>query len=95
MGLTLTPEDAQAAGLVGRKHLSGWATVWTWSIRPDIWPPGRYWEVWLMAGDHRTAPVAHWAEDWPDVLGQMAWAPTEPGVVEAAILADEVATRSW
>ena len=68
-------------------------TVWAWSVRPDIWPPGsrvdciRY-TLWLaLAGTPRGSLTRAGLSAQEAGLGA-------PGVAEALVLADQVVVHA-
>ncbi len=71
-------------------------TVWAYSVRPDLWPPGSVVPWYTGVPGAGAAPLAEW--HWTDHTAQvMAWADRAealgfggPGVAEAMILADLV-----
>ena len=74
----------------------GWPPTWSWSARPDLWPPGAYRYVYQVG---ERIMFAWWAVFQSDATEAMERARDQgldqPGVAEAAILAPGVGVSTW
>lgn len=86
-----------------RETASDRGRVWCWSIRPDLWPPGRWWRVVLWSPDgHKPVapPVAEATTSKVDALtapDHWTFRDTHgPGAVEAILASGAlVNTTAW
>lgn len=72
--------------------ISGFASTWVWSVRPDLWPAGTHRLV-----HHHHITFAWWASLEPNAVDALAQAEPagRPGVAEAHVLGGQVRVRPW